>query len=386
MNLTDRRSTQRRVDPRLGGCSQPGHRQRTSVVGVAAICAALSLWSLSVTWSPVLPRAGAASNTVVPASSTQLIVGIVDGWNGRDVVLRRFSRKPGKASKASKASKAWKSDGAPWVGRLGANGVAWGRGLHPHDPIPAGAVDKQEGDRRAPAGVFRLGTVFGYPEQVPHRSATTYVHVTDRDLLVEDPNSPLYNSYVRLDHPATSSWEIANRMTMGDPAHELKVFVHHNTDPSPVSGKGSAILLHISRPSERSYTSGCTAMTRERMYETVAWLDAARNPLYVLLPQSEYNRLAGAWGLPASLVTASLVTATDDSLERPSSTARPAAPSTLSNAARRVAAAGDTTDSVPTPRTTKTARIPVSVAPTIPVATARRARSVRPTTAAKHRT
>ncbi len=250
-------------------------------------------------------RAKAKPRLVVPAASTQLIVGIVDGWNHRDVVLHRFTRKGGNAGKASAS---WKAVGASWEGRLGSNGVAWGRGLHPHDPIPQGANDKTEGDRRAPAGVFRLGTVFGYEADVAHPPATTYIQVTDHDLLVEDPSSPLYNTYVRLDHPANSAWEIANRMTLGDPAHELKVFVHHNTDPSAVPGKGSAILLHISRPSERSYTFGCTAMAREKMYEIVAWLDAARNPLYVLLPQAEYNRVAVAWGLPTELIRAQQTT------------------------------------------------------------------------------
>ncbi len=299
-----------------------------------------------------------ALTAVVPGSSTQLIVGIVDGWNDRDVVLHRFARKPGKE---------WSEVGRSWDGRLGSQGVAWGRGLHPHQPVPVGAKDKEEGDQRAPAGVFRLGTVFGYAPEVPHPDSTTYVQVTDHDLLVEDPRSPLYNTYVRLDHPAASEWEIANRMTLGDPAHELKVFVHHNTDPSAVSGKGSAILLHISRPSERSYTAGCTAMSKDKMYETVAWLDGDRKPLYVLLPQNEYNRVASAWGLPAQLVTQA---------KQPST-------SVTTTHAAPVAAAPDTRKGVITPTTAKVVRIPVSPSPTIPVGTRPRTPSSLPSRLAK---
>jgi hypothetical protein len=42
---------------------------------------------------------------------------------------------------------------------LGGGGLAWGRGLHPDGAD--GAV-KREGDRRAPPGVFALGSGFGY--------------------------------------------------------------------------------------------------------------------------------------------------------------------------------------------------------------------------------
>ena len=267
----------------------PAPRSIRLVLIMAAMCVVASLVS-----NPSALGQQASAARVVPSTSTQLVVGIVTGWDDKAVTLHRFTRKQGKA---------WVEDRAPWKGRLGSRGLAWGRGLHPHEPIPDGATDKIEGDHRAPAGVFRLGTVFGYPVDVPRPRATKYVQVTVRDLLVEDPQSPLYNTHVRLDHPATSQWEIQNRMTLDDPAHELKVFIRHNSDPTPVSGKGSAILFHVARASEQAYTSGCTAMERSEMYDTVAWLDAARDPLYALLPQTMYDQVAASWGLPKQLVS-----------------------------------------------------------------------------------
>jgi hypothetical protein len=244
------------------------------------------------------PKAAVATNErqVIPSESRQMIIGITSGWDDRLVTLRLFQRKSGKQP--------WKQVGDAWGGRLGAKGLAWGRGLHPHEPLPDGSVDKQEGDKRAPAGVFDLGTVFGYAADVQRNPSTPYLQVNNHDLLVEDPTSPLYNSHVRLDHPVETAWEQENAMTLNDPAHELKIFVRHNKDPQPIPNKGSAILLHIQRPRDTSFTSGCTAMPRDRLFSLVAWLNFAVRPVYVLLPQAQYDREATRWGLPDSLKSA----------------------------------------------------------------------------------
>ena len=51
---------------------------------------------------------------------------------------------------------------------IGRAGSAWGIGLHPAQP---GEPSKREGDGRAPAGVFRIGTAFGYADTARHRPA-----------------------------------------------------------------------------------------------------------------------------------------------------------------------------------------------------------------------
>jgi hypothetical protein len=264
----------------------------------AQLCVVFTCVVFLLVVSLAFPRAADATGDrqVIPSESRQMIIGITSGWDDRVVTLRLFQRKSGKQP--------WKQVGDSWGGRLGAKGLAWGRGLHPHEPLPDGSVDKQEGDKRAPAGVFDLGTVFGYAADVPRNPATPYLQVNNHDLLVEDPTSPLYNSHVRLDHPVETAWEQENAMTLNDPAHELKIFVRHNKDPQPIPNKGSAILLHIQRPRDTSFTSGCTAMPRDRLFALVAWLNFAVRPVYVLLPQTQYDREATRWGLPDSLKSA----------------------------------------------------------------------------------
>jgi L,D-peptidoglycan transpeptidase YkuD (ErfK/YbiS/YcfS/YnhG family) len=229
-----------------------------------------------------------AAGVVVPAASRQLILALADNWSSTGVTIGTFERKTGGA---------WRPTEREWLGRVGQRGLAWGRGLHPHKLMPADASDKVEGDRKAPVGVFDLGMVFGYAQDVERHPKLAYLQVTDRDLLVEDPKSSLYNRHVRLDQPAATAWEKANAMELVDPAHELKVFVHHNSRPAPVPGKGSAILLHIDR-GPASTTFGCTSMPRQDMFATVAWLNPDHRPLFALLPRSLHAEVAQAWGLP----------------------------------------------------------------------------------------
>ena len=106
---------------------------------------------------------GAASAFEIPAESSQIIVGTAEGWDSSHVTLTLHERKPGGP---------WKAAGPAWTGRLGKNGLVWGRGLH---PVPPGAKMKTEGDRRAPAGVFDLGGAWGYAPTIQKAPSLSYV-------------------------------------------------------------------------------------------------------------------------------------------------------------------------------------------------------------------
>jgi L,D-peptidoglycan transpeptidase YkuD (ErfK/YbiS/YcfS/YnhG family) len=221
-----------------------------------------------------------------PASSKQLIVGVAPNWDSSTVTLRRFERR----------GNSWRIVGKPFGGRLGARGLVWGRGLHPRSDD---MTDKREGDGRAPAGVFTLGQSFGYDAAWKAKTKLPYVTVGTRDLLVEDETSPLYNTYVRLDHEPETVFEKKQQMKQNDPIHRLKILINHNVDPSPAPGKGSAILFHIWRAGGAKPTAGCTSMSDAAIETLFTWLDPAKQPMYVLLPSDEYRAKQKAWGLPA---------------------------------------------------------------------------------------
>ncbi|MGI8604734.1 MAG: L,D-transpeptidase family protein [Verrucomicrobiales bacterium] len=220
------------------------------------------------------------------SATTQAVLGIAEGWDSSAVTLQRFERRPGGS---------WGPAGAPCRGRLGAQGLVWGRGLH---PTPSSVQLKKEGDKRAPAGVFGIGGACGYEGSIPRHPSLSYFQVTPSDLWIEDPASPNYNRHIRLTGLPRDQWEQKQQMKQRDPAHALKLFILHNAPPHAVPGAGSSIFFHIWRGGGTKATSGCTTMPEPVLREMIRWLNPQRFPVYILLPRNEYRQRREAWGLP----------------------------------------------------------------------------------------
>lgn len=222
----------------------------------------------------------------LPANSKQCLVGIASGWNSSYVTLTLYERGP---------TDTWKQKGSSWKGRLGRNGLVWGKGLH---PVPSGTKTKREGDGRAPAGVFHLGGAWGYAPSIQKAPNLSYVQVTPRDLWYEDVNSPYYNQYRRIQHDPRTTAEKKAQMKQGDYAHSLKLFIAHNAYPNITPGAGSSIFFHIWRNGGGSATAGCTTMAEGNLKNLIATVEPNKLPVYVLLPQAEYDQYRDAWKLP----------------------------------------------------------------------------------------
>jgi L,D-peptidoglycan transpeptidase YkuD (ErfK/YbiS/YcfS/YnhG family) len=222
---------------------------------------------------------------VVPDDARQLVLAVVPGPDDSHATVTRWERTDGP----------WVAVGAPIPARIGAAGVAWGRGLHPPQP----GLQKQEGDDRAPAGVFALGDAFGDAATPAPGVEWPYHPVGPRDLFVEDPARPEYNTWVHVpgDRPL-EAWEAKAAMRRNDPAHALKVLVAHNAAPAVVPGAGSAIFLHVWRRDGAATTAGCTAMARPDLDVLVDWLSPAGRPVFALLTAADLARLGPEWGLP----------------------------------------------------------------------------------------
>jgi len=229
---------------------------------------------------------GASSRAFeLPSETKQLLVGLASSWNSSHVTLSFYEKK----------ALGWKKVGDSWNGRLGREGLVWGRGLH---PVPEGARTKREGDWRAPAGVFDLGAAWGYDGSIEKHPSLHYVRITSRDLWYEDADSPYYNQYRRIDHEPRTRAEKKAQMRQDDYAHSLKLFIAHNAYPDIEPGAGSSIFFHIWRRGGNAPTAGCTTMPESKLRQFIAALDPTKRPLYVLLPEEEYRRYEEAWGLP----------------------------------------------------------------------------------------
>ncbi|PYJ11686.1 MAG: hypothetical protein DMF06_01890 [Verrucomicrobia bacterium] len=222
----------------------------------------------------------------VPNDCTQLIVGIAPDWNSKHGRLQRFERAPGGT---------WTPVAAPIPVLFGKNGAAWGSGVAGQGES---GLRKAERDGRAPAGVFRIGTIYTYDAQLPAGSDYPFHQVTTADAWVDDVTSPDYNRFVTIPDPANPPpWFAKQKMRHKDFAYRWLVEIRHNSDP-PVPGAGSAIFFHIRRGVDRP-SAGCTTMAEPELVKLVSWLRPSRHPCYVLLPAAEYDLKWQNWNLPA---------------------------------------------------------------------------------------
>ena len=159
---------------------------------------------------------------------------------------------------------------------LGKNGLGWGLPevtltQKPYDP------QKHEGDKKAPAGIFRLTSVFG---DKPHPYLNMpYIHNTNM-ICVDDTHSKYYNTIIPMPQNKPKSFE---KMSRDDHQYELGIVVAHNEQG--IKGAGSCIFLHVQR-SEGAPTAGCTSMKLQEIQDIAKWLDAKKSPLLIQIPRS----------------------------------------------------------------------------------------------------
>lgn len=218
--------------------------------------------------------------------AAQMVVVTTADWDANTGTLQRYERD----------GSGWRAVGDAAPITVGRSGSGWGVGLH--EP-QSGQPQKVEGDGRAPAGVFRIGTAFGYADSAA--SAWPYQAMTASDYCIDVNASPLYNRIVDArqvgaDAVAGSTEPMRRDLHAGgDQRYKLGFVIEHN--PGNRSGAGSCIFAHLWKaPGET--TAGCTAMAEPVMQQLLAWLDSKRKPVFVLLPMAEYAGLQQAWNLP----------------------------------------------------------------------------------------
>lgn len=225
----------------------------------------------------------------LPLAAHQLLLCVAPAWDSCAAQLLRFAR--------DRPDGRWQRIGPAVAVSLGRSGLAWGRGLHP--PVGGSERQKQEGDGRAPAGIFAITALFGYaaPDSPFARAARLpYLCATPDLKAIDDPASAHYNRIVDQSSVAQPDWASCEDMLRSDQRYAVGAVVAHNCE-QPVPGAGSCIFLHVW---ERAGvpTAGCTAMALVDMTEIAGWLDSAAAPVLVQLPQAEYERWGEAWGLP----------------------------------------------------------------------------------------
>jgi L,D-peptidoglycan transpeptidase YkuD (ErfK/YbiS/YcfS/YnhG family) len=216
----------------------------------------------------------------------QLVLVVTEGWDATTGTLQRFEIRDGR----------WHAVAAAAPVSVGRNGAAWGLGLH---PAQSEGPQKQEGDGRAPAGVFTLGEAFGYAAKAD--TAMPYRPMQATSYCIDVPDSPLYNRIIdtRTEGEAAAKGSTEpmrlDLHNQGDVRYRDGLVIGHNPTATPRAG--SCIFAHLWRtPGEP--TAGCTAMATATMDSLLAWLRPDARPVFVLLPRTEYARLMHDWQLP----------------------------------------------------------------------------------------
>jgi D-alanyl-D-alanine dipeptidase len=228
------------------------------------------------------------------ASSTQMIVVTTPDWNAVDGRLQRYERRS--------ARDTWVPVGDSIAIVVGKKGLGWGAGVTTSDTgRSASDPVKKEGDGKSPAGVFQLGTAFGYAPEALSGSKLHYLELTPSIECVDDVESKFYNRVVDRSKVAVD-WKSSEHMRETGEAYRLGIVVDHNgiagpPSTSPVRSGGSCIFLHIWQGAGHG-TAGCTAMAPAEIEVLLRWLDPKRKPLLVQLTAEEFARVMKPWGLP----------------------------------------------------------------------------------------
>ncbi|NLK70509.1 MAG: L,D-transpeptidase family protein [Clostridiales bacterium] len=155
----------------------------------------------------------------------------------------------------------------------------WNKSLPPMNAVigeKGFSLDKKEGDLKAPAGIFRIGTAFGTIDR-PTYIKLSYKKTSKNDYWIDDVYSQDYNNWVEFEGDPYSKWKSFEKLMIT--SYKLAFVIEYNMNPA-VKGKGSAIFCHIWQGSNIS-TKGCTALSEANISKLLNWIDPKKNPLII---------------------------------------------------------------------------------------------------------
>ncbi len=134
---------------------------------------------------------------------------------------------------------------------LGKKDSAWADNLKtyagPEEPV------KKEGDKKAPAGAFKINLAFGFSPSSDSPFNFPYLAITPSIICVDDVKSQHYGKIVDTSE-VTKDWNSAELMSE-IPAYKKGFVVDYNTD-GKMLGAGSCIFIHIKGEPNSNGTAG----------------------------------------------------------------------------------------------------------------------------------
>ncbi len=158
-----------------------------------------------------------------------------------------------------RAGECWIAAGGPYAGRVGWNGLR---------------KNRREGDGTTPIGMFPIArTMYGNDPNPGVRFR--YVRLRCGDWWVEDPRSPVYNTFQRVGCKRQPPFRVTTPdMSKEQRAYPFLAVVEFNMRPV-VPGRGSGIFLHAQTGGP---TNGCISLRRPDLVRVLRWLSPGAAP------------------------------------------------------------------------------------------------------------
>jgi L,D-peptidoglycan transpeptidase YkuD (ErfK/YbiS/YcfS/YnhG family) len=236
-------------------------------------------WSIAIVLVSMLitPQVDAGSCPGPLLDALRLVLVTTPSMDTPIARMRLFTR--------GSAGETWIQEGRSEPAVIGHAGLAWGYGFDRYKRD--GDPEKVEGDKRTPAGIFRIGPSFGFTDS----KLPGHIVLEDGETVcVEDPSSSHYSQIV-MRKDIEPNIKVDNMRST--PLYRNGLVVEYSTDRH--TRRGSCIFIHVWRASNKG-TVGCIAVP-ERKVLALQQFSRERTALAVL-PESAFERFREC--LPAS--------------------------------------------------------------------------------------
>lgn len=220
----------------------------------------------------LLPAVALGQSCVEPlASARRLVLVTADSMTTSLARIQRFER--------AASTQPWRALGDPQPALVGTNGMAWAYTFR--SSAKNGERIKTEGDKRAPAGFFRIGQSFGFAPS----SRPNYLQIKEGSVCVDDLESASYNTI-------TTRAKVG-AMTHGEnmwrvPAYRNGLLVDYPTNRRVRAG--SCIFIHI-RTAAATSTAGCVAVPEPQVIELQDFSEPGA--VLAIMPEAARSRFGG---------------------------------------------------------------------------------------------
>lgn len=205
-------------------------------------------------------------------TALRLVLVTAPSMHSPNAQMRRFERtSPGEP---------WQPIGEAEPAVVGQSGLGWGATFL--EAKQSGEPEKFEGDRRTPAGFFRLGASFGFNASMSPGYLTLKAGET---VCVDDPSSGHYNTIKpRSVIGARTSGEDMRLIAL----YRSGVLIDYPSDRA--TKRGSCIFIHVWK-APGSGTLGCVALPEPRVTALQSFAEPG-NAVLGILPAAAVTRFA----------------------------------------------------------------------------------------------